>query len=84
MSGDITRPMRIALAMLLLDGDAALAGEPFRETFRTPCGRTIDGQTIKALARRALGHTAGPRRDRFTLTTAGRRAAIALQSGTPS
>jgi len=76
-------PMRAALA-LLLHGAAELCAEAERPVWRTPDGAVIPIPTIKALARRALGRPLGRPNRRFTLTAAGRRQALALQTRTAS
>jgi hypothetical protein len=76
-------PMRAALALLLL-GEAELGGDEARPVWRAPTGDVIALPIIKSLARRALGRPRGDVQRRFTLTAAGRRTAVALQTRTAS
>lgn len=74
------RIVKGALA-LLLDGDAELADGARPRAFRASGGQIISGNTARTLTRDALARKRG---DRFTLTAAGRRQALALSPRTAS
>lgn len=80
----LTDTMRGALERLAR-ADAELRGrDVWRQTYKLPGGTVIPAQTLSALARRGLGRSIGPFGQRFTLTSAGRQLAAAIQSGTHS
>jgi hypothetical protein len=77
---DYGRIVKAALALLML-GDAELSPGLASPGFRAANGRIISARLARKLANAALARKRGAR---FTLTAAGRRHALALQTRTAS